>query len=158
MHPGQPTLGHLPQVEQQVPPVRDLHGPRCPEPDAAGVLDRAVTRDGPDPAVAPEPVGQRRGAPVRQQVDHAMPLQVDENGPIGSALAAGPVVDAEHARSRASRQGQAADQAQNCVATRRHADLRQHARARLAAKENTHTTLRRRQPVRALCPWRDQAR
>jgi hypothetical protein len=57
-----------------------------------------------------------------------------------------------------SRQGQAADQAQNCIATRRHADLPQHARARLAAKDNTHTTLRRRQPVRALRPRRDQAR
>jgi len=85
VYAGQPTLDHLPQVQQQVPAVRDLHGPRRPEPDAAGVLGRAVAGDGPDPAMAPEPVGQRRGAPVRQQVDHAMPLQVDEDGPVRSS-------------------------------------------------------------------------
>jgi hypothetical protein len=86
-----------------------------------------------------------------------MPLQVDENGAIGLALAPGPVVDAEHARGRASRQGQAADQAQHRVAARRHADPLQHARTRLTAHGNTNPALCRRQAVCALRPRRDKA-
>ena len=71
MRPGQPALDHLPQVQQQMPPIRDLDRPRRPERDTAGVFGRAVAGDGANPAVAPKPVGERRGAPVRQQVDDA---------------------------------------------------------------------------------------
>ncbi len=52
-----------------------------------GVLGRAVAGNGVNPAVVSKPFGQRRGAPVRQQVDNATPLQVDENGPVGLAPA-----------------------------------------------------------------------
>ncbi len=98
MRHGQPTLDHLPQVQQQVPAIGDLNGRGRPEPDAAGVLARAVTGDSPDSAGAPEPVGQCRRAPVRQQADDPPPLQVDENGPVGLTFAQGPVIDAHKAR------------------------------------------------------------
>ena len=71
----------------------------------------SVTGDSPDPTMTPKPVGQGRGGPVRQQVDHATPLQVDQDRPVGLTLASRPVIDAEHLRSRAARQRQAADQA-----------------------------------------------
>lgn len=58
MRPGQPALDHLPQVQQQMPPIRDLDRPRRPERDTAGVFGRAVAGDGANPAVAPKP-GQR---------------------------------------------------------------------------------------------------
>ena len=55
------------------------------------------------------------------------------------------------------RQGQAADQAQHRIATRRHAEVLQQARARRTTQGNPNPTLRRRQAVRALRPWRDKA-
>src|ERR671920_1754779 len=105
MRPGQPALDHLPQVQQQMPSIRDLDRPRRPERDTAGVLARAITGDDADAAVVLKPVGQRRGAPVRQQVDDAMPLQVDENGSVGLALAQRPVVDTQDARGWPPRHG-----------------------------------------------------
>src|SRR3954465_3247255 len=42
MRPGQPALDHLPQVQQQMPPIRDLDGPRWPERDTAGAPGRGA--------------------------------------------------------------------------------------------------------------------
>src|SRR3954471_12093715 len=158
MRPGQPALDHLPQVQQQMPPIRDLDRPRRPERDTAGVLARAVAGDGADPAVAPKPVGQRWGAPVRQQVDNAMPLQVDENRPVGRALAQGPVVDTQDARGWPPRQGQAAHQAQHRVTARWHAEVPQHPPGRLAAQGDADPTLRRGQAMRTMRMRRNQPR
>src|SRR3954449_2196487 len=55
VRPGQPALDHLPQVQQQMPPIRDLHGLRRSERDTAGVLARAITGDGANPAVVSKP-------------------------------------------------------------------------------------------------------
>lgn len=89
MHRGEPALGHLSQVQQQVPAIGDLHGPRRSKPDATGVLGRTVTGNSPNPTMTPKPVGQGRGGPVRQQVDHATTLQVDQDRPVGLALPPG---------------------------------------------------------------------
>ena len=56
-----------------------------------------------------------------QQVDHASPLQVHQNRTVGPAFADCPIVHAQDARRRMTRQRQAAHQAQHGVATRRHA-------------------------------------
>jgi hypothetical protein len=157
MRSRQPALGHLPPVQQQVPPIGNLSSSRRSEPDAAGILGRAVTGDGANAATAPEPVGERRGAPVRQQVDHPPPLEIDQDGPVALALAPGPIIDADDARGRPVRQGQSAHEAQHRRAARRHAQAAQQARPGRATQGHANPTLRVGQAVCPPRPRRNEA-
>ncbi len=158
MRCGQPALGHLPPVQQQVPAISHLNCPWSSEPDATGILGRTVSGDRANAAAAPEPLGQGRGAPIGQQVDHPPALKVNQNGPVAPALAPGPVVHAEHARCRSARQRQAAHQAQHRRAAGRHAQVIQQARPGGAAERYPNPPLRVGQTTGALCPRGNEAR
>jgi len=42
-----------------------------------------------------EPMPEFIGGPAWQQIDHAMPVQIDEDGPVGLSFSPGPIVNAE---------------------------------------------------------------
>ena len=84
--PGQPSLNRLAQVDQHMPAICDLRRPRRSQPDAAGVFGRAVAGHPRDLWLATQPVRQRLGRAVRQQVQHATAVQVHDDRAIGAPL------------------------------------------------------------------------
>ena len=55
MGTGEPALDHLASVEQQVPPIGNLHGAGRTQRCAACVLGRTVPRQKADLRLAPQP-------------------------------------------------------------------------------------------------------
>jgi hypothetical protein len=155
--PGQPPLDHLPDVEQQVPAVGDLHRLRRACCGATAVLGRAVARDDLDPWAASQPSGERPGRAVRQEVGDPPPLEVDQDGAVRPAFAPRPVVHAQHARRPPGGQRQAADEAQHGVGARRHAEMRQQFRPGLAAEGDADPALGLAEAARASRTRGDQA-
>ena len=75
MHSTQPSLDHLPQVQQQMPSVGDLNGLRCTLANAVSKDASAVPGDDLNAWVGLQPRGQALGPPVGKQVDHAIALE-----------------------------------------------------------------------------------
>jgi hypothetical protein len=64
-----------------------------------------------------EPEGEGFALTIRQEGERPPPLQIDQHGPIGLALAIRPIVDTERVRRGNAWEGQTAQQVQQCVAT-----------------------------------------
>ena len=92
-----PALQGLPEVAQQVPMIRNLHGIRCPLPHSVGIGAGAVTGDNLDPTVAPQPGRERVYLPVGQQVDDPVALQVDQDGSVVPAAPPRPIIHGQDA-------------------------------------------------------------
>ncbi len=90
-------LQRIGEVPEQMPAVRDLHGIRCATTSALGVGPGAITGDHLDAGVVPQPCRERRRLAVRQEVDHAPLLEVDQHRAVALASSPRPVVDAEDA-------------------------------------------------------------
>jgi hypothetical protein len=95
---GDCPLGGLAQVVPEVPPVRDLNGLRGTGGGACGEERRPVAADDLNAWPVGEPGRQAGRLPVRQQVDGAAALDVNEDGAVVAALASGVLVDADHPR------------------------------------------------------------
>jgi hypothetical protein len=114
-------LGHrLPQVLRQVETVGNLDSIRRTARDALGVGAAPIPTDDLDPRTVLQPGRQRCRRSVWQQVDEAVLLQIDQDGPIGVALPFRPVVDSEHAWCGCRHHRRPADQAEQCGWTGRH--------------------------------------
>lgn len=83
--------------------VGDLDGVRRAECRALGVGAGSVAADDLHAGVSPELGGQGRGLSIWQQVEHTVPLQVDEYAAVALGLALRPIVDAEHPDRRCRR-------------------------------------------------------
>jgi hypothetical protein len=111
-----------------MPAVRDLHRRRCPLPRACCIRLPAVPCDDRNSDMGREPLRQRLRLPVRQEVDQAMALQVDERGAVADALALRPVVDAEDLGRGMSRERRTPDQVDQGGRAEVHANLPRKAR------------------------------
>ena len=84
-------------ILQQVPAVCHLygvgHGP------ARGISKRATTIAADDlgSRMRSEPVNQRVGIAIGQEIDNTMPLKINKNGPVAVAAAPSPFVNPKHA-------------------------------------------------------------
>ena len=134
MDAGEPAFKHLPRVEQQVPPIGDLHGRRRAQRGAAPILGRAVACDDLHLRLAAEPGGQRQGGAVRQQVNGALPFEVDQDGAVAPTLAQRPVIDSDDVRPAPARQRHASDRSQHGGSARRHGELQQQPSGGLTTK------------------------
>lgn len=63
-----------------------------------GIVTGAVARDDLDAGMIVQPRCQRFRLPVRQKIDRAMLLQIDQDRPVGVSFPLGPVVHSEHSR------------------------------------------------------------
>lgn len=106
----------LAQVVPEVPPVRDLDGLRGAGGGAFGEERRTVTADDLNARPFGEPGRQAGRLPVRQQIDGAAGLDVDEDGAVVAALAGGVLVDADHPRRGDIGLGQRIDQPEHRAA------------------------------------------
>jgi len=70
------------EVAQQVPPIGDLYRIRCALARAVRIGAGPVVCDDLDPGVLTEPVSQGLGLPVRQDLDHRVAIEVDQDGSI----------------------------------------------------------------------------
>ena len=95
--PVDALLGGFAQVVPEVPSVGDLEGLRGAAGGAFGEEGRAVTADDLDAGPLGEPGRERVRLPVRQEVDRATCLDVDEHSSVDTALALGVFVHADHA-------------------------------------------------------------
>lgn len=96
IHAREPALGDVPDIRQQMPPIRDVPRVRCHHPRRARelgvysvctqcVLGRAVARDHRHARAPAALRGEGRPRAVRQQIDDAVLLEIDEDG-AGDAL------------------------------------------------------------------------
>jgi len=131
MRAGQPALDGLAQVGQQMPPVGHLDRLGRADRDAAGVLRRAVAGDHLDPRPPSQPGSQCHCGAVGQQVDHAAPLQIDDDRAVAAPAALRPVINPDNTRVGLRRQRQLAEQAQHGVGAGRHGQPGQQPRTRL---------------------------
>lgn len=95
---GECPFGGLAQVVPEVPPVRDLDGLWGADGGAFGEEWRPVPADDLDARPFGEPGSQAGRLPVRQQIDGAPGLDVDEDSAVVAALAGGVLVNADHPR------------------------------------------------------------
>ena len=103
-----------------MPAISHLHRARRPLPGGLGVGTSAVSADHLDPGVIAQPVGQRRGLAVGQQIDRAAGVDVDQDGAVVMTPAQREVIDAKHRQPPNRRVGQAAQQPYQGIAAGRH--------------------------------------
>lgn len=81
-------------------PVRHLDGGGCPDPGALGEERGTVTAHDLDPRAFGQPGGDRARFTIRQQTNRPAGLNVDQHGPVDTALAHRVLVDADHPQDR----------------------------------------------------------
>ena len=94
------VLQRIGQVVDQVPAVGHLDGVGRAVPRPFGIGAAAVAGDDLDAGMRPQPGRQAAAGAIGQEIDGAVPLQVDQDRAVGQALVDRPVVDAEHGRRR----------------------------------------------------------
>ena len=114
-----------------------------------------VAADHLHPGVPPEPVREGVGSAVRQEIDHAPPLEVAKDRAIPPATAPRPVVHPEHARGLARRlRRAAAEHAEQGGGADRHGQPERQARSGLAAQGEADVALDVGQADSPARPWR----
>ena len=157
MRPGEPTLGDLPGIMEQVPSVCHLRGLRSTLRHAPGIPGGPVAGNDAHTWVSAQPLGQHGRGPSRQEGERPATHQIDQDGAVGPALAQSPVVDAECPRSRCGRQWHPFHEAQQGIGAGWHAQVIQQAGTALAAGHQGDPTLGRGETIRAPGPGGQQA-
>src|SRR5439155_5600793 len=104
MLPSEQTLDRFSQINQNVEAVSNLDGRWCSSASALGIRTGPIAADDLDPSLWSQPLGERLGCTVRQQVDRSMTLVIDQNRAVGAASPSGPVVHAHDARRQSLQQ------------------------------------------------------
>ena len=84
------------QVFDEMEPIHDLHGLRCPTAYALGVEGTAVPTDHGDRGMLREPSGHALRRALGQEVKHPMILEIDEDRPIALPASPRPLIDPKH--------------------------------------------------------------
>ena len=95
---GQDPFEHLPNVGCQGEAVGHLDGIGGALAYSLSVSTAPVAGDHRDARMSPQPGRESRGGAILQEVDDVMSLEVYQDGAVGLAPLAGPIVDAQHAR------------------------------------------------------------
>jgi hypothetical protein len=83
------------EVFDQMKPIHDLHGLRCPLTDALCIEGTPVSTDHGDRGMLCQPGRHALYRALRQQVQDPMILEIDQDGPIAVAAPPGPLVHAD---------------------------------------------------------------
>lgn len=109
----------------------------------------AVPGDEFDVGVPFEPAGQRGRRSIREEVDHAVPIEVDNDRAITAALPDRPIADADPERTRRVGHRDAGGDLQHGRAARRHVEVREESCAACTAAGDADPGLRLAKPPRA---------
>ncbi len=145
----EPSFDGLTYVGEQVPSIGDLQRPGCTEADASGIFGRTVSGNDPDVGPPFEPAGQRRRGAIREEVDHAVAIEVNHDRAVAAAFPHRPVVDADVDGRRRVGHRHGPDEPQHGRAARWHAQVLQQTCTARAAAGDADPALRFTQPPRA---------
>src|SRR4051812_24215168 len=81
-----------------MPAVGDLDGVWCPVPCPLSIGTGAVAGDERDAGMRLQPGGKTAAGAIREEINWAVTLQVDQDRAVGESLVDRPVVNAEHDR------------------------------------------------------------
>ncbi len=107
----------LAQILEDMPSVRHLDGLRSTLLRPFSVRTCAIAADKLDSGMLLEPGAQSLSSALRQELNRAVPIKIDQNGAIGLALAEGEIVDTKMLRSGGLLIWDAADSTKKCVPT-----------------------------------------
>ena len=105
------------RILHDVEPVSHLYSLRRSLAHAVRIRSRPITADDINAGMVDQPVCQRLGAAVGQEIDEVVALQVGEDGSIGPATSETPVIHAQHLRGRRGREHRLSHQSQYAIAT-----------------------------------------
>src|SRR5205823_8821704 len=95
---SQQTLYGFSQIDENVEAVSNLDRRWCSSTSALGIRTGPIAADDLDPSLRSQPLGERVGCAVGQQVDRSMTLVIDQHRAIGAALLPRPVIHAHDPR------------------------------------------------------------
>src|SRR5918997_1520223 len=94
----QHPLQRIPRILQEMPAIGDLACLRRALCRPFSIGPGPITTNNDDLGMVTEPGGERRRLAIGQDIDRAMPLQVDDQGAVALAFAEGKIVDADDRR------------------------------------------------------------
>jgi hypothetical protein len=122
------------QIMEEVKPVSDLDRIGCALSGTLGVLTTAVATDDCDTGMLQKPCREGLRAPIREEIDGAMALQIDEDTAIDATAPEGKIIHAQDARRRLLGKGEAADLFEQGVAADLHTEMMKESRSRFTAE------------------------
>src|ERR671938_2171957 len=102
-------------------PIRHLYRIGRSAGCAIAIGARTVAADDLNTRMLLQPIGEGLGGAIRQEVNRAMRVKINDNRAIGLAFTFGPVIDTDHARSWGRTSAGAPHEAQHSIRTDRHA-------------------------------------
>nr|WP_245442717.1 hypothetical protein [Methylobacterium terrae] len=142
MGPLEPAFDGLPHVGEQVPSIGDLLSLGIAEACASGILGRAILDDEFDAGMPFEPAGHRGCRTIREEVDGAVAVEIDDDRTVTAALPDRPVVDPDPDRSRRAGHRHAGDEPQHGRTACRHVEMREETRPACTAAGGADPGLR----------------
>ena len=103
-------LQGIAQILHQVEPIDDLDSLRRPLPNPLGIEPTAIAADDLDARMRLQPLRDRGGRALREQIKHVMALEIADHGPEPSASPPGPFVEPDHPGDLQEREGRPMDQ------------------------------------------------
>jgi hypothetical protein len=113
--------------------IDDLDGLGRPLPNPFGVEPTTIAADNLDTGVRLQPLRDRWGRAIGEQINHVMALEITDNRPKASPSPPGPFIESNHPWGRKGGQGHAVDEAQDCSNAPRHAQRMRQPRTSTAA-------------------------
>lgn len=141
-------LQRVTEVAEKVPAIGDLDGIRCSLSGSLRIGSGPITSHDFHPGVLIKPSRNRVRPPIRQKIDDAPTFEIADDRAVAAATTERPVVDADDAGRRMTRQISRSDQAQQRVATGRQGEPRRQARSGLTADRKPEVALNIAEPYR----------
>jgi hypothetical protein len=141
-------LNGVAKIAQQMPPITHLNRVRSSLTDAVRVGAGSIAGNNLNPGMLTQPLSEAVSLPIRQQVDHCIAFQIDQNGPISAAPAPGPVInrqDTWNGRPVSASVG-SPHQPQQRIGAGRHGQPLGQTRTGLATQRQSEMTLELAQP------------
>jgi hypothetical protein len=137
----QSGANRLTEVFQQVPTIRRLKRLGGAAPGGVGIGGAAIPADHLDLWVLRQPLGNRVGFAVWQQIHHLVTLQIHDDGAVAMAFAPRPVINADGPNHSRFLGFGPADQPEQGVAVGRHGEALRQACAGLTAQSQPKVAL-----------------
>nr|WP_238193025.1 hypothetical protein [Methylobacterium frigidaeris] len=144
-----PAFDGLPHVGEQVPAIGDLLRLGSAEACTSGILRRAIPGDEFDAGMPFEPAGYRGCRAIREEIDDAVTIEIDDDRAVPAALPDRPVVDPDPDGSRRVGHWRAGDEPQNGRTDCRHVEVREETRTACTAAGDADPGLCLAKPPRA---------
>ncbi len=122
------------QIMEQVKPVSDLNRVGCSLSSTLRIFTAAVATDHFDTGVCGKPRREGLCAPIGEQINCAMPLQIDEDTAVGATTPKGEIIHAHDSQRWWGSNSVGADARQQSIAADAHTEMMQESRSRFTSE------------------------